>query len=58
MIEIRDAVLKAFAQLRDAVGDASRVIEEGVPYDQRAEVIEERQLALRRALRARRTPSP
>lgn len=52
--DLRESVLKGFAALKSAIDDAAAVVEGGVPYDQRSDVVGERQEALRRALRARR----
>jgi hypothetical protein len=56
--EVRTALVAALEGLRQAFGDASDLVESGLPYEKRPEVLEERQLAIRRALRARRGAQP
>jgi hypothetical protein len=56
---LRQSVVRSLDTLRDALVTAGGLVESGVPYDERSDVLEERQKALRRALRARRTaPEP
>jgi hypothetical protein len=54
LADLRESVIKALSALGSAVSDARSLVESGVEYDQRADVMVERQEALRRALRARR----
>jgi hypothetical protein len=56
--EVRASLVAALDGLRAAFGEASGLVEAGLPYEKRPEVLEERQLAIRRALRARRGAQP